>query len=163
MVRTSPLPPLLPQLSLQDREGGSRKRRRGVRSRPPLPLPQLPEPPRCDVVFAMSRLDVGGRFMSRTSLTSLQWSPNDRFGFAIADGLIVICLDPDGLRAVSGRCLLQLPVPMRRACKLRAGDQLLLAALSGRQRLIVHPPATLAALTALTAPVYERMAGGDPA
>jgi hypothetical protein len=159
MVRTSPLPALLPQLSLQDRQGGSRPSRRGSRSRPPLRLPQLPEPVRRDVVFAMSRLDSGGRIMSSIVLTSLAWPAGERLGFAVRDGLIIIHPQSDGIRAVGTRCLLRLPIPVRRACRLQDGDQLLLAALPARQSLIVHPPVTL---MALTADLHERVAGGDP-
>jgi hypothetical protein len=159
VVRSNPLPPLLPQLSPEDREGGSHPRR-SVRSRPPLRLPQLPEAPHPDVVFAMSRLDYCGRLSCRIVLTALEWSPAYQCDFSIGDGVIVIRADPGGVRAISERCLLQLPVPHRRAYRLQPGDPILLAALPVRQCLVVYPPATLATLTA---DVHERVAGGEPA
>ena len=158
MVRSNPLPPLLPQLSLEDREGGSRKPRRGSRIRPPMPLPQLPEPVDSDVIFGMVRLDPGGRVMSRRLLTSLEWERGDRVSFAIREGLIVISRDPDGIRPVCEPSFLRLPKHVRLACRMQAGDRILLAALPGKQRLIVHPPSTL---TAMTAAIYESVAGGE--
>jgi hypothetical protein len=158
MVRSNPLPPLLPQLTLEDREGGSRKPRRGSRTRPPMPLPKLPEPVHSDVIFGMIRLDLGGRIMSRGMLASLEWAPGDRVSFAIREGLIVISRDPDGIRPVCEPSFLLLPKHVRLACRMQAGDRILLAALPGKQLLIVHPPA---ALVAMTAAIYESVAGGE--
>jgi hypothetical protein len=158
MVRSNPLPPLLPQLTLEDREGGSRKPRRGSRTRPPMPLPQLPEPVDSDVIFGMIRLDPGGRIMSRQMLTSLEWESGDRVSFTIRDGLVVISRDPAGIRPVCEPSFLRLPKHVRLACRMQSGDRILLAALPGKRRLIVHPPATL---TAMTAAIYESVAGGE--
>lgn len=148
-MRSVPLPPLLPRLTKQDREGGHRKPRRGGQTnRPPLSLPQLPEPSRRDVVFGMSSLDCGGRITARTTLTSLRWTVGDRIRFNIRNGLIVAVVDPRGHRDLGNHGVLLLPVEVRRACRLQAGDRILLAALPAQQRLILHPPATLATLTA---------------
>lgn len=94
-----PLPPLLPRLTKQDREGEHRKpRRSGEPKRRPLSLPQLPEPFHRDVVFGMSSLDCGGRITARTTTTSLRWTPGDRIRFDIRDGLIVAVVDSLGHR-----------------------------------------------------------------
>ncbi|MEU7905704.1 AbrB/MazE/SpoVT family DNA-binding domain-containing protein [Actinoplanes sp. NPDC049118] len=106
----------------------------------------------------MGRLDAGGRLTARASMTSLQWSPGDRIRFTIRDGLVVAAIDPCGQRDLGENGLLRLPVAIRRACHLRAGDQILLAALPARQRLIIHPPATLATLTAA---LHDTATGGD--
>lgn len=159
-MRSEPLPPLLlPRLTKQDREGANRTPRRGGEtSRSPLPLPHLPEPSDRDVVFGMGRLDCGGRITARTTVTSLQWTTGDRIRFTVRDGLIVAKIDPTGQRDLGQHGILRLPVEMRRACRLDAGDRILLAALPARQRLIIHPPATLATLTAT---VHDTVAGGE--
>nr|BFE74738.1 hypothetical protein GCM10020092_080390 [Actinoplanes digitatis] len=157
-VNVSELPALLPRLTPQDREGGHRKPGRGSRSRPALSLPLLPEPARRDVTFGMGRLDAGGRITARASVTCLRWSPGDRIRFTIRNGLIIAATDPCGHRDLGENGLLRLPVAVRRACRLRVGDQILLAALPARQRLIIYPPATLATLTA---ELHDTVAGGE--
>jgi len=159
MVRSSPLPPLLPQLTLEDREGG-RRPAPGTRLRKsaPLALPVLPEPVDRDVVFAMTRLTAGGRLVSKEMLTSLGWPVGERVGFTIRDQLIVINRDPAGSRAVREPSFVLLPMQVRRACRMQVGDRVLLAALPRRQRLIVHPPSTLAAMTESS---YESVVGGE--
>jgi hypothetical protein len=157
-MRTVPLPPLLPRLTMQAREGESRKQRRAEGVRSPLSLPQLPEPSRRDVLFAMSRLDCGGRITARPTLTSLRWSPDDRIRFIVRDALIVVMIDPLGHRDLGHHGVLRLPIALRRACRIEAGDPLLLAALPARQRLIIHPPATLATLTAA---MHDTVVGGE--
>jgi hypothetical protein len=106
----------------------------------------------------MSRLDAGGRITDQTTLAKLQWLPGDRIRFSIRDALIIATPDPAGQRELDPHGLLRLPVAVRRACRLRAGDRILLAALPTRQRLIIHPPATLATLTAA---VHHSVAGGE--
>jgi hypothetical protein len=156
--RSVPLPPLLPQLTLEDREGGHRKPGRRSGTRPPLSLPLLPEPAGRDVVFSMACVDGGGRILAGATVTSLRWSPGDRIRFTIRDGLIVAMTDVVGERDLGEDGLVRLPVVVRRACRLQTGDRILLAALPARQRLIIHPPATLARLTAA---VHETVAGGE--
>lgn len=157
-MRSVPLPPLLPRLTKQDREGGQRQHRHGPEtSRSPLSLPQLPEPSRRDVVFGMSSLDGGGRITAGRTMGSLRWSPGDRIGFSIRDGVIVAMVDPLGHRDLGKHGVLLLPVAVRRACRLQAGDRILLAALPAQQRLILHPPATVATLTAA---LHDTAAGG---
>lgn len=157
-MRSVPLPPLLPQLTLQDRQGGARKPASGLRSRPALPLPLLPELARRDVVFAMGRLDAGGRITARATVARLRWVAGDRIGFTVRDGLIVATADPGGQRSLREHGLLRLPVAVRRACRLEVGDRILLAALPARQRLIIHPPATLETLTAV---LHDTVTGGE--
>lgn len=152
------MPPLLPRLTMQDREGGHRKPGRRSGSRPPLSLPLLPEPSGRDVTFGMGRLDAGGRITDRTTLAKLQWTTGDRIQFSIRDALIIATLDPAGQRDLGPHGLLRLPVAIRRACRLQPGDRILLAALPTHQRLIIHPPATLATLTAA---VHHSAAGGE--
>jgi hypothetical protein len=157
-MRSVPLPPLLPRLNRQDREGANRKPRRSPEGkRPPLSLPQLPEPSRRDVVFGMSSIDCGGRITGRTVMGSLEWSPGDRIRFNVREGLIVAMVDSLGHRDLGAHGVLLLPVEVRRACRLQAGDRILLAALPTQQRLILHPPATLATLTAA---LHDTATGG---
>jgi hypothetical protein len=106
----------------------------------------------------MGCLDAGGRITARVTVTSLQWSPGDRIGFSIRDALIVAAIDLGGQRSLGEHGLLRLPVAVRRACRLQAGDRILLAALPARQRLIIHPPATLETLTAA---LHETVSGGE--
>ena len=147
-MRSVPLPLLLPRLNKEDREGANRNTRRSPEAkRSPLSLPQLPEPSGRDVVFGMSSIDCGGRITARTAMGSLGWSPGDRIRFSVRDGLIVAMVDPLGHRDLGQHGVLLLPVEVRRACRLQAGDRILLAALPTQQRLILHPPATLATLT----------------
>ncbi len=146
-MRTIPLPPLVPRLSLPDREGQRRETGRGPVQRRPLPLPKVPQLPRRDVVFGMAVLDRSGRIADKAIMACLDWKPGLRLEFTIREGLIVVAADEAGCRVLDERCHVLLPMRVRRACRIDGQQRVVLAALPGRQRLIVHPPAQLDQLT----------------
>jgi len=158
VVRSVPLPPLVPKLTLPDRQGQRRLPGRSPRRQPALPLPQVPVLTRRDVVFGMCWIDPTGRIADGTVTKSLGWTPGTRIGFTIRNGLIVAAVDETGRRKLDDRSHLWLPVNIRRACRLYGRERVLLAALPDRQRLIIHPPATL---DQLTAAVHATALGGD--
>ncbi|GIF07320.1 AbrB/MazE/SpoVT family DNA-binding domain-containing protein [Actinoplanes siamensis] len=77
----------------------------------------------------------------------LGWTPGLHVEFTIREGLIVVAADEAGCRTLDERCHVLLPMRVRRACRLDGTQRVVLAALPGRQRLIVHPPALLGQLT----------------
>ncbi|MBL7256006.1 hypothetical protein [Paractinoplanes lichenicola] len=147
-MRSVPLPPLVPKLTLPDRQGERRVPARRPRRQSALPLPAVPILPRRDVVFGMCWMDQAGRVTDRRLMDSLGWTPGIRVGFTIHEQLIVVTADKDGVRGLDDRRQVRLPVNVRRACRLYNRERLLLAALPDRQRLIIHPPAALGQLTA---------------
>lgn len=106
----------------------------------------------------MACLDAGGRILARSIVASLRWSPGDRIRFTIREGLIIAMADPVGERDLRENGLVRLPIATRRACRLNAGDRILLAALPAWRRLIIHPPAALARLAAA---VHDAVVGGE--
>ncbi|GIE90743.1 hypothetical protein SAMN06264365_12825 [Actinoplanes regularis] len=152
------MPPLVPRLSLSDREGQRREAGRGPVQRRSLPLPKVPQLPRRDVVFGMAVLDRSGRIADKAIMESLGWKPGLRVKFAIREGLIVVAADETGSRALDERCHVLLPMRVRRACRIDGTPRVVLAALPGRQRLIVHPPALLGQLTLA---VHTAALGGE--
>lgn len=157
-MRSTPLPPLVPRLSGSDREGQRRTKVIGPQYRPPLPMPQISQPSRPDVVFATARLTNRGRLANQTITTSLNWLAGMRIGFTVSHGLIVVAADPTGPRALDARGQLFVPVTTLRSCGLHGNELVLLAALPHRRRLILHPPAVL---DRLTEAAHTAALGGD--
>ncbi len=103
-------------------------------------------------------MDRAGRVSDRALMECLGWTPGTRVGFTIREQLIVAVADENGNRRLDNRSHLWLPLNVRHACRLYDRERVLLAALPGRQRLIIHPPASLGQLTAAA---HVAALGGD--
>jgi hypothetical protein len=159
VVRGVPLPPLVPRLSAGDRVGA--RRRPLVRGllvqRGPLPLPAPPLVSKRGVVFGMCALDDKGRISDSRVVAALGWEPGLRVSFSVALGVVVVVADDDGGQAVCGRGCLRVPVGLRRAVGIGRRERVLLAALTGPGRLIVHP---VVQLDCWSLPVHAAIVGG---
>ncbi|WP_199514254.1 AbrB/MazE/SpoVT family DNA-binding domain-containing protein [Nucisporomicrobium flavum] len=117
----------------------------------------MPELVRRDVLFGMCSLDVKGRVFDGRVIAALGWSVGTRVGFTVVDGLIVIGADEAAPYVVSGRGSVRLPMNVRRAVGIESPQRVLLAALPGPGRLVVHP---LVMLEHWSATVHAAVSGG---
>ena len=128
--------------------------------RPPLPLPQLRSAAAAtSVVYALTALDRNGRLADRSILRVLDWLAGLRLDIREHAGVITARPAADGAGWVDARGFLQIPLTIRRWCRLTAGDRLLLAADPGAGVLLGYPVPVLDALLAGARPDL----GGDAA
>ena len=99
------------------------------------PVPLASPPGRPDVVYGFGRIDASGRVADRVTMTALGWQGGDRLTLTADAGVMIARRDPGGMVTVPGRPCLVIPAALRSRCGLRAGDQVLLAALPGEDML----------------------------
>jgi hypothetical protein len=145
------VPALLPPLRRP--ADAAERRRPGAR---PLPAPVFPARPERDLRFGLAVLDRYGRVADRATLRTLAWGPGQALALSLTAGSVLAVAGPDPSVRVGNDGYLRLPVGVRRACHLTAGDRLLLVAEPDAGRLLLHPPAALTALlTAHDAAIAE--------
>lgn len=106
----------------------------------PLPVPALePLVDSGTTGFALVRVDASGAVASRTAVTLLGWSAGMPIRYEVRTGLIVVNSDLGAGRRVPEKLNLVLPKTIRARCRIRAGDQLLLAALVEYGLLVIYP------------------------
>jgi bifunctional DNA-binding transcriptional regulator/antitoxin component of YhaV-PrlF toxin-antitoxin module len=111
------------------------------------PLPQLLAAGPTELTeYGLSTLSVTGRLGDREVLRRLGWAAGTRLEMREHHGLIVVTADPRGVFRVSGQGFLILPAVVRRWCRLRTGDRVLLVADPDASCLVIHPPASLAVM-----------------
>lgn len=93
--------------------------------------------------YAISRIDDYGKVPAAHLLDSLGWHPGNRLAVAVDRNVAIFRRDLTGVSAITKRRALVVPVATRRACGLKAGDSLLLAAAAQFDVIIAHPPAVL--------------------
>ncbi|GAB3449017.1 hypothetical protein [Actinophytocola sediminis] len=93
--------------------------------------------------YAMSRIDDSGKVPAAQLLDTLGWLPGDRVEIRVENSIIILRNDPYGAVSVARRRALLVPVAARRACGLKTGDGLLLAAAPQFNLIMAHPPAVL--------------------
>ncbi|MFG1660755.1 hypothetical protein ACGFIY_29880 [Micromonospora chersina] len=119
---------------------------------PPAPMPALPaalpaaREPVDDIVFDVARPDADGRVAARALLRALRWPVGHRLHVDVTDGLLLITSAPDGTHVVGARSALPLPIAARQMCGITSHQVVLLAAVPGRDLLIVHPSNTITRL-----------------
>jgi hypothetical protein len=89
--------------------------------------------------FGLVRVDASGAVASKTAVTLLGWSAGMPIRYDVRTGLIVVNSDPCAERRVPEKLNLVLPKTIRARCRVRAGDQLLLAALIEHELLVIYP------------------------
>jgi bifunctional DNA-binding transcriptional regulator/antitoxin component of YhaV-PrlF toxin-antitoxin module len=118
------------------------------RAHRPLPLPGsppgVPLAP-ADAIYGMGRIDASGRVADRAVTCALGWTRGDRLVLTADAGVVLARRDPSGPVIVPPRPYVTIPIPpaLRRRCGLRAGDQVLLAAIPGRDTLAAYSFAVL--------------------
>ena len=115
----------------------------------PMPVPTLPARPATNTRYGLAVLDQYGRVADRTVLRALAWAPGQPLVLTLIAGSVLAVAAPDGSVRVGNDGYLRLPVGLRRACHLAAGDRVLLVADPDAGRLLLHPPAALNALLAV--------------
>ena len=111
--------------------------RRQARSAAGRPLP-LARPVRSvphDVVYGLARIDASGRICERAIITALGWVGGDLLTFTADAGVVTARRDPSGMVALPASAYITIPAALRRRCGLKAGDQVLLAALPDQDSL----------------------------
>jgi AbrB family looped-hinge helix DNA binding protein len=139
-VSAHPLAPVIPSSGVpasRQRAQFAAPRRLPLAS--PLPVPSAPE----DVVYGLARIDASGRICERAVITALGWAGGDRLTFTADAGVVTARRDPGGMVTLSASGYLTIPAALRRRCGLKAGDQVLLAALPDCGRLAAYPLAVL--------------------
>ncbi|MDG4795570.1 hypothetical protein [Micromonospora sp. WMMD1082] len=129
----------------------------------PAPLPVLPPPaarrPDGGVLFDVAHADAAGRITARPLLRALGWTPGLTLHVDVVNGAVLIIPAPDGTHGVGTREELPLPAAARRLCGIVTGEPVLLAALPGQNRIVVHPSHTIAAVLA---DLHARILGESP-
>lgn len=118
----------------------------------PAPLPTLPTPAARGgdgrLLFDVARPDAAGRVTARALLRALGWTPGLTLHVDVVTGAILITPAADGAHVVGIREELPLPAAARHLCGIARGEPVLLAALPRRNRIVVHPSNTIAAVLA---------------
>lgn len=113
------------------------------------PLPELPSRAAPHLVYGLAVLDRYGRLADRAVLHALGWAPAQALSFTVILGSVLVVPSTGARTKVGADLYLRLPVGVRRACRLVAGDRVLLVADPIAGRLLAHPPVALdAVLTA---------------
>lgn len=125
----------------------------------PLPLAAMLIPTLSDgsLTYAVSRVDESGVVAATHVLERLGWRTGDRLAVTTVRNVIVMRRNRDGVQAVPKRRLLVIPAAARRACGIRTGDSLLLAAAVEVDTILIHPPAVLDQMMTL----YHHKVPGD--
>ncbi|KZM72711.1 hypothetical protein [Nocardia terpenica] len=103
--------------------------------------------------MAVSRLDRSGRFRAHRLLRALGWSPGQRLRLRVDGSMTVIVPDRAGVRAVTARGVLALPVAVRRFTGLDDGP-VVAVAVPARELMFVVP------VGALVSALIERLDNG---
>ncbi|MFT7868327.1 MULTISPECIES: hypothetical protein [Amycolatopsis] len=107
----------------------------------PLPVADLgPAVERGSVAFSLVRVGMNGVVAARVPLERLRWAPGLPLRLSVSSGLLVVAPSekPSGT-SIPPRMSLTLPARMRARCRIRAEDQVLLAALLEHDLLVVYP------------------------
>ncbi|MBE1493130.1 hypothetical protein H4696_000230 [Amycolatopsis lexingtonensis] len=90
------------------------------------------------VGFALTRVDASGAVASKPAVFQLGWPAGTPVRYDVRSGLIVVSADPGAERRVPTKLNLVLPARIRSQCRVRAGEQVLLAALVEHQLLVIY-------------------------
>jgi bifunctional DNA-binding transcriptional regulator/antitoxin component of YhaV-PrlF toxin-antitoxin module len=158
-MSTSSVPPVVPR-AIPEKVGtgpGSLGR-----ARRPLPLPALSSEftRTADTAYALSAVDKSGRIADRSIIRALGWTPETRLDIREQSGVILVRATADGVHRIDNRGYMLLPLTVRRWCRLKAGDRVLLVANLSADVLAAHP---LAVLDRLLAGAHSAMKRGETA
>jgi hypothetical protein len=90
------------------------------------------------VVYGTGRIDASGRVADQAISCALGWREGDRLTLTAEPGVVTARRDPRGMVTVPARACLAIRAVLCRRCGLRAGDQVLLAAVPGQDMLAVY-------------------------
>ena len=121
------------------------------------PVPDLPSRSAPHLVYGLAVMDRYGRLAERAVLHALGWAPAQALTFTVVLRSVLVVPAIEARSKIGADLYLRLPVGVCRACRLAAGDRVLLVADPTAGRLLLHPPVALDAL--LTAH-HAAMIGG---
>jgi hypothetical protein len=148
VVTAAFLPPVIPTP-----DPAARRAPAAGADRPPPPLPGLrPDAAAPSAVYALTALDRNGRLADRSILRVLDWPAGRRLDIREHAGVITARPAADGAGWVDARGFLQIPLTIRRWCRLTAGDRMLLAADPATGVLLGYPVPVLDALLTAARP-----------
>lgn len=117
----------------------ARQRSRGT----VVPMPVADLGPLVDagsVFFSVVRVGGNGVVAARVTLEQLGWVAGSAIQLEVSSGLLVVApCEERGQASVPPRMCVTLPARLRRQCRIRPGDQVLLAALVEHDLLVVYP------------------------
>ncbi len=120
------------------------------------PVPDLPSRSAPHLVYGLAVLDRYGRLAERAVLHALGWTPAQPLDLTVVLGSVLVVPATEARSRIGADLYLRLPVGVRRACRLAAGDRVLLVADPIAGRLLLHPPVALdVVLTAHHAAMIE--------
>ncbi|MPY81446.1 MAG: hypothetical protein GEV04_24300 [Actinophytocola sp.] len=94
----------------------------------------------------MTPIDCHGRLADRSPIRRLQWPAGHPVAVTIVACAIVVLSDRQGSYRITNQGHLQLPLAIRRAFGLEAGERLLVAACPDTDLLTVYPMSTVDAM-----------------
>jgi len=156
-VTSAPIAPVIPT---NTRTPASDSRSEGTTRKLPLAGP-LPAAGRDgDVVYGLGRIDASGRVADRTVISALGWLGGDRLTLTADASVILARRDPAGMITLPTRPYVVIPAAIRRRCRLRPGDRVLLAALLRDDTLAAYPLAVVDQAIRAYAPIPSHRPGG---
>jgi len=107
----------------------------------PLPIADLgPVVDRGSVAFSLVRVGMNGVVTARVPLERLSWAPGLPLRLSVSSGLLVVApSEKPSAASVPPRMSLTLPARLRARCRIRAEDQVLLAAVLEHDLMVVYP------------------------
>lgn len=110
------------------------------------PVPELPSRSASHLVYGLAVLDRYGRLAERALLHALGWTRAQALDFAVVRGSVLVVPAAAARSKIGADLYFRVPVGVRRACRLEAGDRVLLVADPVAGQLVLHPPVALDAL-----------------
>lgn len=92
--------------------------------------------------YTVTTMDVWGRISDRSLIQLLGWLPGHPVALRLAADVILVSSQP-GAETITNQGHLRLPAPLRHACRLNAGDHLLLGAFPECDLLVAYTRATV--------------------
>jgi hypothetical protein len=91
------------------------------------------------VAFGLGRLDGSGAVPARAVLRVLGWVPGSPIGYRVEEGLVVVEVGRGHGGPVPLKGNLVVPAVVRHRCRMRGGEQVLVAGLPEQNLLVIYP------------------------
>ncbi|WP_152521547.1 hypothetical protein [Amycolatopsis decaplanina] len=99
------------------------------------------------VGFSLVRIDETGTVAAKVALSQLDWCAGQSIRFDVSAGLLVVGRASERVSArIPSKMGVVLPARLRSRCRMRAGEQVLLASLIEHDLLVVYPQHVLHAM-----------------
>lgn len=130
----------------------------------PVRLDRIPDPMRMPArespLCVTTTPDRAGRLADRSPLRHLGWSQQTLTRFDVRSNAVVVVTADGSTSSITGQGHLQLPLAVRRRCRIEAGVRLLLVAWRDTGRLVVCTAAAVEGMVLAELSVLGTRAGG---